>query len=78
MIDKLRDRYHRDPTFKAFVEIMTAGIRQLKLTPSEMREAAMLASIITEERRPFFLIKDGDELRFPTDEERRRYEESMR
>ena len=46
-----RDRYQSDNQFKALVDIMTAYIRNCDFSPSEMREAAMLASIIYEEYR---------------------------
>ncbi len=43
-----RDRYRNDPQFKALVDMMVGHIRQLDVTPSEMRDAAMTASIIVE------------------------------
>jgi hypothetical protein len=46
----LRDRYHNDPQFAALVKLMVSHIQQGNFTPSEMREASMLASIIYEER----------------------------
>jgi len=45
----LRDRYQNDPAFTALVNMMVAHIQDCRYTPSEMREAAMLASIIYEE-----------------------------
>jgi hypothetical protein len=77
-LEKLRDRYLNDSTFHAFVDTMRAGIEQMQLTASEMREAAMLASILTEEQRPNVIIVEGDALRFPTEEERRRLDELLR
>jgi len=45
----LRDKYQHDPHFKSLVDIMVSNIQAFHFTPSEMREAAMLASIIYEE-----------------------------
>lgn len=40
-----RDRYYSDPQFHSLVDHMTACIVNCDYTPSEMREAALLASI---------------------------------
>lgn len=45
----LKERYQSDNQFKVLVDIMVAHIHQCHYTPSEMREAALLASIIYEE-----------------------------
>lgn len=60
----LRDRYHSDPAFKMLVDMMVHHIFQCQYTPSEMREAAMLASIIYEELnyRQMVFINDDIEL----------------
>lgn len=55
-----RERYQSDPDFRTLVDTMTAMIHQAKFTPSEMRTAAVLASIIYEETH----IRDS--LLFPT------------
>ena len=39
------ERYQNDNRFKALVDMMTAHIDECNYTPSEMREAAILASI---------------------------------
>jgi hypothetical protein len=49
----IRERYLTDATFHAIVDSMRAIISGAHLTPSEVREAAMLACIIEDERRPF-------------------------
>ena len=45
-----RKRYQTDPVFKALVDTMTAAIVKCQYTPSEMREAAIMASIKYEEQ----------------------------
>lgn len=42
-------RYERDPHFRTLVDHMTALIWNAKFTPTEMREASMLAMIIHEQ-----------------------------
>lgn len=51
-LNKVRERYENDPVFHRYVDMMRMAIQELHLTPSELREAAMLAAIIEEERRP--------------------------
>jgi len=52
------ERYQRDAQFRTMVDVLTLQIRDLHLTPTEVREAAMLACIRCEAmslRRPIFL-----------------------
>lgn len=49
---KIRERYDNDPTFRQLVNAMYAYIAQGDTTPTEVREAAMLAQIKYEEHRP--------------------------
>jgi hypothetical protein len=51
-IDKVRERYQNDTVFHIYVDMMRKAIVELNLTPSELREAAMLAAILEEERNP--------------------------
>lgn len=44
-----RERYQTDPQFHQLIDMMTAAIERCDFTPSEMREAALLASIQYEE-----------------------------
>jgi len=46
-----RDRYYNDSHYHALVDLMVAHIQNCNYTPSEMRQAAILASIIYEEHR---------------------------
>jgi hypothetical protein len=46
-----RDKYQSDNHFKTLVDTMVEYIRKCNFSPSEMREAAILASIIYEEYR---------------------------
>jgi hypothetical protein len=45
------DRYHSDATYKRVVDTMESLIFSGDLTPAEMREAAVLASINFENKR---------------------------
>lgn len=44
-----RDRYFNDPQFKSLMDYMTSFLMNCDFTPSEMRMAAVLASIKYEE-----------------------------
>jgi hypothetical protein len=50
MIDTPRDHYNRDPHFKYLVDVQVQMIEKCEFSPTEMREAAMLACILYEER----------------------------
>lgn len=56
----LRDKYQNDSHFHALVDLMAAQIEQCNFTPSEMREAAILASIIYEENnlRSYVIVEE--------------------
>ena len=59
---KPRERYFTDPTFKAMVDQMTSHMLTADYTPSEMREAALMASIKYYEMRPQGLVVNADGL----------------
>jgi len=46
-----REKYRNDPKYRYMVDSMVAAIHKCHYTPSEMREAAVLASIIYDESR---------------------------
>ena len=46
-----REKYQNDPQYHLLVNWMVSHIQLCKFTPSELREAAVLASIIYEEFR---------------------------
>ena len=54
MTDSPRDRYHRDASFKHLVDVQLHLIEKCEFSPTEMREAAMLACIFYEERHTRF------------------------
>lgn len=56
-------------TFHNLVDVLHAEIIAAHFTPTEIREAAMLAQILYEERRPF-IFREED---FPTVEDRQRW-----
>lgn len=51
-------RYRRDPQFRSLVDSMQMFIRNCQFTPTELREAAMLAAIHHERItvRSYFLV----------------------
>jgi hypothetical protein len=49
-MDTPEARYRRDPLFKQLVDTIYVAIVECKYTPTEVREAAVLASIIYERR----------------------------
>lgn len=53
----VEERYHRDPMFRVLVDTLYMQIVQARYTPTEIREAAMLAQIRYEERtiRPMII-----------------------
>jgi hypothetical protein len=55
-------RYLHDAEFKALVDMVHSMIDRLQYTPSEIRDAAMLAAIHYEMRqcRPSFVERKGD------------------
>lgn len=61
----VRDRYLNDPLFRTLVDSLVVMIERQNLTPTETREAAMLAQIIYEEKNPklSFYLDDIDSLR---------------
>jgi len=49
---KIRDRYLNDQAFRRLVDTLWAIVEQAQYTPTEIRQAAMLAQILYEEHRP--------------------------
>ena len=49
-MDSPRDKYMRDPMYRQLVDFMVKAIDHYKYSPSEMREAAIFACILYEER----------------------------
>jgi hypothetical protein len=61
------DRYTTDALFRALVDAMYVYIDSAQFSPTEIREAAMLAHILYEERRVRPMILDSDWLRHVRD-----------
>jgi hypothetical protein len=60
------ERYLRDPMFRALVDVLEAQIHNAQYTPSELREAVILAATRYEMRRPprpMYVAPDGSLLR---------------
>lgn len=51
-MDSIRERYRRDPLIWNLVNFLESQIQDLNLTPTEIRECAMLAAIHNEMRNP--------------------------
>jgi len=49
---RMHQRYEEDPAFRNLVDTMYVCIQQGQFTPTEIREAAMLAQIRYEDRHP--------------------------
>lgn len=47
----IKDRYNNDAQIRALVDYLTQAIDKLQFTPTEIREAAMLAAIHYEEHK---------------------------
>lgn len=61
----VRTRYRNDPAFAALVNQIRGFIHRVEYTPSELREAVMLAAILEEMEKPlgqFYLQRLEDEL----------------
>jgi hypothetical protein len=52
MYTKAETRYHNDPNFQTLVDFMVNHLRTNEYTPTEMREAVVLACTIREMERP--------------------------
>jgi hypothetical protein len=57
-----RERLFNDPKFKNLVDMMASFMLNAEFTPSEMREAAILASIRNYEIRPAGITVPLDKL----------------
>ena len=47
-----RYRYNTDPLFRTMVDAFRVQIRKANMTPSELREAVLLAAILESEQNP--------------------------
>lgn len=50
------ERYHRDPQFKALVQMMVAHALSLDMSPGEMREAAIFAEVKVQAMKPVGML----------------------
>jgi len=62
---KPRERYERDPQFRMLVDVLTDQIIGCNYTPTELREAVVLATMRYEERyaRSSYLMGDDGSFR---------------
>jgi hypothetical protein len=60
----IRERYLSDPEFHALVDMMRKQLESAQFTPTEIREAAMLAQIMYEQNhpRPIVMTRPGANL----------------
>lgn len=56
-----RDRYGRDPQFSHLVNMLRSLIHRAEFTPTELREALILALTIEEQEKPHgpWVVRDG-------------------
>lgn len=55
-----QERYARDNSFRTLVDLMTMMIERCEFTPTELREAAILAAIRHDQRHgPLVYVLDG-------------------
>lgn len=57
-----QERYYRDAAFKQLVDVIYSMIYKAEYTPTEIREAAMLAAIMVERHNPRRLCILRDDL----------------
>jgi hypothetical protein len=59
----MNDKYQNDPVYRRLVDTLESLIHQNELTPSEIREAAVLASINYEMKkvRTIYIDKETEE-----------------
>ncbi len=57
-----KERYREDPVFHAIVDMLLRELRRSQFTPTELREAVMLAAIIHESEtvQPLFRLTRGE------------------
>lgn len=58
----VRNRYHTDPFFHQLVDMFRACLEEGRCTPTEIREAAMLAQLMYEERHPRPIVFTRDDV----------------
>ncbi len=63
ILDSARERYRTDPVFNRLVDMFRGIIRGSHTTPSEMREALMLAAYTEEMENPSPALYRIDSLR---------------
>ena len=55
------EKYVNDPSYRQLVDMLTALIHKAEFTPSEIREACMLACILHEQRmRPVVISAEAE------------------
>jgi hypothetical protein len=64
--DPVEQRYHRDAHFHSLVKTLECYLQRYEFSPSELREAVMLAATRNEMRicRPAFVLSDGEIVEF--------------
>jgi hypothetical protein len=59
---KVEERYKEDPIFHGLVDMIKNAIYQKTYTPTEVREAAILASLMYEQENPNVVIRGYDHI----------------
>ena len=72
MLD-VRERYNKDPVFNRMTQVILGALRESQMTPTEVREAAVLACVMHEEMNPRPVSRTATEaLLLRQDSDRRR------
>ena len=59
MFTDVEVRYRNDPVFHDLVEMLVSHMEQCNTTPTEIREVAMFAQMLFEDRHPWIMRENG-------------------
>jgi len=59
MMKTPREKYYNDPNYNSLVKVLLSQIQKCQFTPSELREAVILACILYEEQNVREMVAPG-------------------